>query len=587
MRPCRRRPRRRTRVEAVANRLWWAALVLAALGLIALSVPYALSARYLERAGADPAAVTDLKRAIAWDGRNVRARRALAQVYLAHGQPQAALDALQPTLDMAPPNPMVQIESAAPFVALGRPDEAILAYDASGILPRSAAAAAAFLGQAGAGDPLTAADLWRKALFADPGNLYALTSLWRGARAAGDNAAAADLGDQLRYFDLRSVAVPVDTHLAGFQARAMADLVEADVWTRETLLNVVSYQVWQFADGDAGRRAEQVLNGLLARWPDDADLRFFKAELYHRRGDWQQAEAAYRAVLEADAAYTQAYLRLGMVFQVRDELATAADWYTRYRALAPDDLLGLKRLVEVQETLGVTEAAALREELLDRTDARWVAAELLHLPVEDIDLGPDLIYNGDFETWEGRRPLGWKWSNMASGNPWNRGQFLGGMDNLDTPSGTAARVQGLWLERREDREPGRCGFVQLDEKAWAQSNSPGHGVRLVPGDLYLLQLLYRTSGTPNRAATVFTSQDSEAFSVERGLPVTHGHWHRLVVISSNRTGVAAELTLLLRSWEPGNVSFDDISLRRIDTRLPVDIPVLDLPIWLAGPSTGQ
>jgi Flp pilus assembly protein TadD len=79
------------------------------------------------------------------------------------------------------------------------------------------------------------------------------------------------------------------------------------------VLNVVSYQVWQFADGVSGLMAERVLQRLLEQRPEDADLLFYLAELYQRRGDLDQAEAAYQQVLAVDPDDAQAYLRLGML----------------------------------------------------------------------------------------------------------------------------------------------------------------------------------------------------------------------------------------------------------------------------------
>jgi hypothetical protein len=60
-------------------------------------------------------------------------------------------------------------------------------------------------------------------------------------------------------------------------------------------------------------------------------------------------------------------------------------------------------------------AAVLREELARRTDDRRIVAELLGVPVEDMELGPNLIENGGFEVWKEGKPKGWAWSNMADG----------------------------------------------------------------------------------------------------------------------------------------------------------------------------
>ncbi|MGC8880304.1 MAG: tetratricopeptide repeat protein, partial [Anaerolineae bacterium] len=195
------------------NRLWWIALALGVLGLVALSLPYALSAHYLEKGSVrlvqgDPpalhAAVEDLERAVALDGRNVQARRQLARAYLILAQPQSALAALQPALDVTPKNPLVSLELVDVYTALGQAEAAVQTYEAGGLDMPSAAAAAAYLQWAQkhsqVGDSATAVNLWRRVLIADPGNLYALWQLRQAARVAGDDAVAARYEDQLRYF---------------------------------------------------------------------------------------------------------------------------------------------------------------------------------------------------------------------------------------------------------------------------------------------------------------------------------------------------------------------------------------------------
>ncbi|MGQ9794782.1 MAG: HEPN domain-containing protein [Anaerolineae bacterium] len=504
-------------IGGIISWLWWAALSLAVLGLIVLSLPYVLSTYYLERASASlarngpaalRAAVNDLERASSLDGSNVQARRHLASAYLALAQPQAALAALRPAAELTPRNPMVSLALVDVYVALDHAESAVQAYEASGLAMPSPAAAAAYLQlaitRAQVGELAAAAALWEKALVADPGNLYALLRLYEAARSAGDVDRAARYADRLRYFDLRSVAVPSDARLADYQARAMADLVNAGVWTRETLLNVVSYQVWQFADGEAGRRAERVLDGLLTRWPDDADLRFFKAELYHRRGEWERAAAAYRAVLAADAEYAQAFLRLGMVYQARGDLAEAADWYMHYRALAPDDLLGLKRLVEVKEALGAPEAGGLREELLNSTDDRRIVGRLMGVSVDDVELGPNLVSSGDFEEWLGEVPRWWMWSDMATGDPWSRGLFVSGKEDIQAYDGVGARVHGLWLLREPDKSPGRAGYWLSDA-----ADADRRPLELTPNRPYLVSLNYLSDVQGDSGAAIYVADQPE------------------------------------------------------------------------------
>ena len=339
------------------RRLWWAGLALTLALAVALGLwvrPYALALYHLEAGGRaldaalvpitpdwlTPEQVVDAERleagaahlhqAIRWDPRNVQAMRLLARVYITRGQSDAALETLQQALEVRPDNPLLYLELGDVYDSLGQTEAAIKAYEAGGVGSRGAPLAVNYLkladarAQAGSGD--VAIELWRKAATLDPGNLYALYRLAQIHHDLRDEEHGAEYEEQLRYFDLNVVAIPPDLRMAEYQGRAMAGLVDEGIWERETLLNVVSYQVWQFAEGVPGVMAERVLGALLERWPEDADILFYLAELYHRRGDLERAEAAYRQVLAADEEYAQAYLRLGMVAEANcDELEETAE----------------------------------------------------------------------------------------------------------------------------------------------------------------------------------------------------------------------------------------------------------------------
>jgi tetratricopeptide (TPR) repeat protein len=573
------------------NRLWWAALTLAVLGLILLSLPYALSAHYLEKGSArlaqeDPAAlraaVEELERAIALDGRNVQARRQLARAYLALARPQSALTALQPAADVASNNPMVSLALVDAYAALGQADAVVHAYEAAGLDMPNPAAAAAYLRLAQerkrAGDSSVAADLWHRALVADPGNLYALLQLRDAAHVVGDGTLAAKYEEQLRYFALRSVAVPGDARLAEFQAQAMAQLVEAGIWTRATLRNVLAYQVWQFAPGEAAPRAERVLQSLMEKWPEDTDPRFYLAELYHRRGEWAQAEAAYRAVLDMDPAYAQAMLRLGMVLQAQGRLAEAARWYERYHALAPDDLLGLQRQVEVREAQGAPEVTTWREQLRAVTDDRRIAARMLGFSVDEVQLGDTLIRNGDFAGWVSGRPQWWSVSNMATGNPWNEGLFVGGSEDLSAPFGSALRIQGLWLKQQPDKQPGCWGYWYFDESARRIAALP-----LEADGWYLVSFDYRSEVYEQKGAALYVSDRAEVlWRGDRHLPSTGTAWYHVVIIASNRGGAQAVMRLLLRSWGSGIVEFDRVRVSPLMLPAGLRDDVAPVQFWSSG-----
>jgi len=537
------------------------------------------------------AGMAHLEEAVRWDPRDVQALRLLARGYVSLGEREAALETLQRALAVRPENPMLHLELGDVYDSIGDAEAAVREYEAGGIGSRVLPAAANYLkladGQALFGSGELAISFWRKALALDPGNLYALYQLARIHRDLGDVERAAGYEERLRYFELESIAVPLDFRLAEYQGRAMVGLVEEGIWRRETLLSVISYQVWQFAEDVNGLMTEHVLEVLLGQWPEDPDILFYLAELHQRRGDLEQARDGYLRVLEVDPEYGRAYLRLGMVAEAECESRTtgceeAAEWYARYYEVAPDDLLGLKRLAEICTALeeagieeegcrkaaerisssnlpsGITPAAILREALEARTDDRRIVAELLGVPVEDVELGPNLVKNGGFEEWVGGRPEQWGISNMATGDPWNRGAFRGGQDGLIVCEGeSSVRINGLWLERRYDREPGRYGFAL---------ETP---VVLFPGHWYVLSLDYKTEGLPDNGATVWTT-DKVPWSIfphEIGLPSTGGEWNHFVLLRYMEVEGISEIPvwLIVRIWQPGWAWFDNISLMKVQS----------------------
>jgi len=287
-------------------------LLALALALVLWLGPYTLSLYHLETGGQAletalvrvfpdrlaPEQVVDGKKldagaahlqvALYWDPRDVQARRLLARIYLSQGQPEAALVELQAALQVRPANPLLRLELGDVYDTLGQTEEAIQAYEAGYVGSRKMPLAANYLKLAdahvGQGGGNVAIDLWRRALVADPGNLYALYRLARIHRALGDDKTAQVYEEQLQSFELRSVVIPLDLRMAEYLGQAMAGLVEDRLWERQTLLNVVSFQVQQFAEGVPGLMTERVLQTLLERWPQDPDLLSRRSELERRRG---------------------------------------------------------------------------------------------------------------------------------------------------------------------------------------------------------------------------------------------------------------------------------------------------------------
>jgi hypothetical protein len=211
------------------------------------------------------------------------------------------------------------------------------------------------------------------------------------------------------------------------------------------------------------------------------------------------------------------------------------------------------------------EAAALREELEAKTDDRRIVAKMLDVPVEDVELGPNLVENGGFEEWVEGKSKGWAWSNMATGDPWNKGIFSGGADRLTAWNGASARISGLWLQQRDDRAPGRCGYWQ-----WGENGSQPRLITLTVQMPYALILFYRTGEFDADAAAVYLLENSDVFFFgDRYLPSTGGKWQRFAVIGWNRTGQEVAVRPLMRNFAAEQVWFDNVQLRAINLQSSV------------------
>lgn len=248
-----------------------AILILTIIGLCVWAFPYFASAFYTSRgrralaaAQESPAAleldaqaVADLRQAVRWDGNNAEASDLLSQAY----------------------RPLAQAYVEAERFAEARPVlEALLEQN--------------------------------------PEDQFALYYLARAHEEAGETGEdeewrmeeAAEIYRRLRYFELEEGGKPPP-----YLGELMTKLDQYGLWEREQVVNVVSYLVWQ----EAGEQAGELLAYLEGKYPGEPDWPFYRGELYHRLGDLEQAEAAYRQVLEVEPEYAPAYLRIGMLYEAR------------------------------------------------------------------------------------------------------------------------------------------------------------------------------------------------------------------------------------------------------------------------------
>jgi len=243
-------------------------------------------------------------------------------------------------------------------------------------------------------------------------------------------------------------------------------------------------------------------------------------------------------------------------------LQEAAKWYAKYHALAPDDLLGLKKLVEICEELekaGIEPEAlnlqpeTLKEELERRTDDKRTVAEGVGLKVDEFELGENLVENGGFEVGDGQ-PKAWRWAAWVGGKR-NEGTFAGGLDESRGYEGDGClRIKGFWVGREEGKERARVGY-------WGGRD----GLKLKPRTPYVLSFYYKTEGLQGGEANVYSRGGRQVVFGGKGLPRTDGSWRKFAIIGWNALDEPVNLHrfILARNFGVGDVWFDEVKLQEI------------------------
>ena len=205
-------------------------------------------------------------------------------------------------------------------------------------------------------------------------DLYAAYHLWEKAKQTGDLAAAMAYRETLTHFSLEAI-LPTDERLLNYTAEVVPALLDEELWDRDKTLRVVSFLIWS---QNSAVDVEGPLKRLIERYPNEPEWSFYLAEFYRLRGRLEASEEAYRQTLAVDPQYARAYLQLGMVIEARcrmsgaqcqDDLREAIGWYELYHKMAPDDLVGLKRLEEAYESLGL---AANESEDMATPQEEWL-----------------------------------------------------------------------------------------------------------------------------------------------------------------------------------------------------------------------
>jgi hypothetical protein len=231
------------------------------------------------------------------------------------------------------------------------------------------------------------------------------------------------------------------------------------------------------------------------------------------------------------------------------------------------------------DTLGSAEAKS--KEVVSLIDNHCVAS-MLSVPVENVKMGPELVFNGGFEQYDAitDNPTGWRplfstTGGICNSKPCNTAAFVSGLDSLHAFEGhRSLRIEGLSVEHAPERDLARAGF---------QYASP---VTVTVGSLYVISFVYRTQGTSGTGASLWFSYPAVFSDSEIYLPHTQSAWRRVVIVDRNRSGRDATVLPLLHSYSEGNVWFDDFSIRRVAMKQPThDLPQTSL-IQISDPFEG-
>jgi tetratricopeptide (TPR) repeat protein len=497
--------------------------------------------------------------------RDSSARWGLGRIQLMLGNASAAAEALEPIEKKGYRNPLLYLDLLTAYSQAQQHKQAIDFYE-EGSCPivktryLSNTLAVSYLGQAQVdfleGQKQAAQRRLENAYSLHPGDLYAAYHLWQELSPRNIEARAA-YSNTLLYFPLRAVH-PADERLLDYALEVTPDLLIDGIWERDKASRVVEFWIWRYSENG---RVEKLLKELIRLYPTEPRWYFYLAELYHRRGDLDRALSTYKQVLKLDPLYEQSYLRIALISEItRQDASSTLWWYERYYELAQDDLFGLRKLEGMYDAKDHQEAANLRQELSAAANDKWIVADRLGVPEEVIELGPNLLPNGELKWGEGRLPENWQISDMARGDARNSGLFLVGKDGLTNFENeeNAVRIQGFWLQRAP-KAPGRFGL-----RAWNEEQEMPRSVKLSPHSLYLIAVTYKTEDLiENETRIWLTGEMPEKFPQEPGLPSTQGRWQRFVLLQCNPLDASLSVSPIVRIWAPGRLWIDEVVLREV------------------------
>lgn len=490
--------------------------------------------------------IRSMQQAVEIDSTNRIAQWALARIALAADRPLLAARALESMKEGANKNPLLYLDMVTAFMQSGKASLVTQLYEegepSDFRKPINDTIALAYL----------QTDLIEQVVELRPFDLFANYHLWKRLNQAGEFRGAELYAHNLQEYPLEAIS-PDQPEFFEFAIAVIPDLIRDNLWDSSSAASVVAYLVWQHYDLSA---TERLLVQLAELFPDGPDWTFYLAELHHRRGAWNEAELAYRHTLQLDRDYSLAYMRLGMLAETRSEqchsecdalLQEATEWYSQYGSLVQDETSDSPDPTEIVRPPWLRSECVFDECLLDE-DRRFVAKSL-DVPLEQVELGTNLVSNGRFQLWDEERPVDWRPGTYLGASE-NGGLYVLGQDNL-TPSGSVGRILAL-----------RGGIQSDDTKTFAEFVGDSF---YVSETSYLVSVRYMFQASPQSDPFLFLgdySRPSGEVLIKRNLDSSVEGWrvYRTIVDGTNAD---SQLYIVLRTWGQGQLWIDDVSVSPI------------------------
>lgn len=537
-------------------------------------------------------ATTFFAHSLEYDATNRTARRGLARIYTAKNNLELAVDLFEDLeSDAKQSDPILFLDLLYVYRMAGNYAGIIRLADTrfeSVVTPRPLREqelhdifALAYLEQAvetlNTNTPNRSEQYLEKALEWRPGDLYATFRLWERSREIHDSSKTEALEKALRQFPIEAIS-PTDEQLAEYAFSVVPDLISNELWSTEQAKTVVSFLV---AKGILRDQLQGLLGSLIDQYPSDADWLLYLAELHHRAGQLIEAQRLYRQALKLAPDDPQLLIRLGLIAELdwRNDYSNtsafrnAVDYYSWSLTIQPEDVFSRGRLKtichEIEEHSIVAEHLQTEMtacSLLIPTgnisvveDSAATVSRVLGVPEDSFVLGPNLIDDEGFESWNSQQLENWTLT-LWIGNEYNDALFQVQQDSLDAFQGeSAARIDGLWVGSDKAR---RAAYTAL--QPLSVDLRQAKPIVLDRTGLYLISFAYRTVNTiGERVASIwFTSEPNVLFADSRFVPATDGEWREVIVIAKNSVGNAWVRPSLV-SWSEGTVFYDNFQIREL------------------------